>query len=344
MLCHLLFFANAGRLFALIPLHVPAPALIEYAPRSRSHGDQRRVTGKLLSPAARTASESRIRAITFTELGNLVQPQSAPDATDTPLPRRRVVSVAAAALVALLGHQASAAYPAGFEPPRVQGIGGGFDMLANDTPVAGDVLYPPSLNGTWICERRVASVEGDAGQAQGAWKLLGGTGDFQRPESYSVRFIDLRRASDAITGLDGQRYYGDVFDRGFEIASRAGATVRWDARAPNVLSYERSSGGPGAAAELKVVQRSVELPSEKGWGSNELIRVTTTSGAFGASFNITYATRVQRRWRRALTDAGDRVVEGLEIMKTYRVLDGVAGIELPTSTVKSTIRLTRPRI
>ena len=91
-----------------------------------------------------------------------------------------------------------------------------------------------------------------------------------------------------------------------------------------------------------MVQRNVELPNEKGWGSNELIRVTTTTSAFGSSFDVTYATRVQRRWRRATTEEGDRVVEGLEIMKTYRVLDGVAGVEMPTSTLKSTIRLTRP--
>mmetsp|Transcript_2993 Transcript_2993/g.8175 ORF Transcript_2993/g.8175 Transcript_2993/m.8175 type:complete len:224 (+) Transcript_2993:308-979(+) len=40
-------------------------------------------------------------------------------------------------------------------------------------------------------------------------------------------------------------------------------------------------------------------------------------------------------------DGGNRIVEGLEIMKTYRVLDGVAGTEMPTSTTKSMIRLTR---
>jgi len=225
----------------------------------------------------------------------------------------------------------------------VAGIGGGFDMLADDPIADVDILYPPSLNGTWVCERRVTSVEGDVGQAQGAWRLLGGTGDLQSDERSYLRFIDLRRASDATIGLDGRKYFGDVLDRAFELESRTGgATVRWDARAPNTLSYERSGGGLGAAAELKVVQRRVELPNEKGWGSNELIRVTTTSSAFGSKFDITYAARVQRRWRRATTEEGERVVEGLEIIKTYRVLDGIAGIEMPTSTLKSTIRLTRP--
>ena len=57
---------------------------------------------------------------------------------------------------------------------------------------------------------------------------------------------------------------------------------------------------------------------------------------------IDYALRVQRRFRRATSEGGARVVEGLEIVKTYRVLDGVAGVEMPTSTTKSTLRLTRP--
>ncbi len=171
---------------------------------------------------------------------------------------RRRHTVARWACYTLAGHAfvtcqtaSASTAPPGFEPRRVEGIGGGFDMLS-DQPIANiDVLYPPSLNGSWVCERRVAGIEGDVGQAQGAWKLLGGTGDLQSTERYLVRFIDLRRASDAMTGLDGQRYYGDVFDRGFEIESRTGgATVRWDARAPNLLQYARTSGGPGSAAEL----------------------------------------------------------------------------------------------
>ena len=70
-------------------------------------------------------------------------------------------------------------------------------------------------------------------------------------------------------------------------------------------------------------------------------RSTTAAGVLGTEFTIDYAARVQRRWRRAVGEDGGRVVEGLEIVKTYRVLDGVAGIEYPTSTTKSTLRLTR---
>ena len=54
------------------------------------------------------------------------------------------------------------------------------------------------------------------------------------------------------------------------------------------------------------------------------------------------AVRVKRRYRRALDEkSGGRIVEGLEIMKTYRVLDGIAGVEMPTSTTESQIKLTR---
>jgi len=152
-------------------------------------------------------------------------------------------------------------------------------------------------------------------------------------------------------GLDGKKYYGDILDRGYEIEERTGTgngeaakttVVQWNPRAPNTLKYERNDGSP--ATELKVVQRIVEPQNNQGSlvGSNELIRVTTKASAlFGSNFDITYATRVQRRWRRTTTDEGDRVVEGIEIQKSYRVLDGIAGIESPTSTVKSTLRLTR---
>ena len=70
--------------------------------------------------------------------------------------------------------------PPGFEPSRVEGIGGGAYMLADGPGPAADVAYPPFLNGTWLCERIVTSVEGDAFQAEGAWRLLGGTGGNKR--------------------------------------------------------------------------------------------------------------------------------------------------------------------
>jgi len=297
--------------------------------------------------------------------------------SSSPVNRRKLIflGAGAAATASCLPRRADAAASSPFEQPslrqsggypeRVEGIGGGFDMLGDRKPIADiDVLYPPSLNGTWVCERKVVSVEGDASQAQGAWKLLGGTipagggrEDFQKlQETYFVRFVDLRRPTDGIIGLDGKKYYADILDRGYEMEERIGSGssgsgeaakpngVQWDPFTPNTLKYDRNDGSP--ATELKVVQRKVEAQNNKGSlaGSNELIRVTTKAGSFFgsiANFDIMYATRVQRRWRRTTTDEGDRVVEGIEIQKTYRVLDGIAGIETPTSTVKSTLRLTR---
>ena len=236
----------------------------------------------------------------------------------------------------------------GFEPSRVEGIGGGADLLSNAAPAIADVVYPPFLNGTWRCERVITDIGGDVGQAKGAWRLLGGYGDVGQPESYSVRFIDTRDANPSpIVGLDGRTYFGVVLDRGYEFDQRAhGAQIQWSAASPNTLSYSRDEGGRGSAAELRVVQRSVELPQESndgtrqlgGWGSDELYRVTTSTAITG---EIYYCARVKRRWRRGVTEDGGRLVEGLEIVKTYRVLDGVAGVEYPTSTTKSMIRLVR---
>ena len=74
-------------------------------------------------------------------------------------------------------------------------------------------------------------------------------------------------------------------------------------------------------------------------GCGSRYRIRTDGGLVGS---IEYAVRIQRRFRRANDATGARVVEGLEIQKTYRVLDGIAGIEFPTSTLKSTLRLVRP--
>ena len=59
---------------------------------------------------------------------------------------------------------------------------------------------------------------------------------------------------------------------------------------------------------------------------------------------VSRAVRVRRRFRRAFDDVGRRVVEGLEIVTTFRVLDGLAEASLPQSTAKSTLRLARPAV
>ena len=206
------------------------------------------------------------------------------------------------------------------EPPRsVVEVGGGFDLLSAPTIKEKDVVYPLSMEGIWTCQRIITQSEGDLFMAETAWKSLGGgkTGStFKQAESFQVKFI----RSDAIPD-------GVVLDRGFEMTSRTKSqSVEWNPEAPNVLAYDKT--------KLSVVQRSVEFPSDKGFGFNELYRID--EGPF------TRATQVKRRYRRAFDDSGNRVVEGLEIMKTYRVLDGIAGTEIPTSLTKSQIRFTKP--
>ena len=226
---------------------------------------------------------------------------------------------------------------------RVEGIGGGADVLSLK-PAVPDVVYPPSLLGVWRVERVVVSVEGDEAQAKGAWfDLGGGSADrFRKPEVFQTRFLPSPK--DVVT--DGGT--GTVLDRGFEMSSRvvgglADGSLQWDATAPDTLSYERRAGSGGLGpTELSVVQRSIELPSEKGWGYDELLRLTRAAGGLFGGEKLLRAARVKRRYRRAYTEAGDRVIEALEIVKTFRVLDGVAGVEMPTSTAKSTLRFTRP--
>ena len=83
-----------------------------------------------------------------------------------------------------------------------------------------------------------------------------------------------------------------VLDRGFEMDARThGSTVAWDPSIPGALKYQRSAGSDGAVA-IAVVQRKAEVPSEKGWGGNELLSVTTSAGELRAKKG---AARVQRR-------------------------------------------------
>lgn len=209
--------------------------------------------------------------------------------------------------------------------PRNVDVGGGFDLLSSDPRrflSEKDVLYPSSMEGVWNCQRVIAQIDGDSFQAESAWRCLGGSGSLKvnALESFSTRYI-----SSTTTILND----GAVNDRGFEMASRRqdAKIVSWNVEQPDALEYDN-------ATKLLVVQRSVELPSDQGFGFNELIRIDDGP--------IMRAAQVKRRYRRAFDENGNRVVEGLEIMKTFRVLDGIAGTEFPTSTTKSQIRMTRP--
>jgi hypothetical protein len=209
-------------------------------------------------------------------------------------------------------------------------VGGGVDLLARPVLSKPDVPFPLSMQGVWTCQRVVMAVEGDSFQAQMAWRALGGGKLLlQTPEKlYSTRFVPSKKlteeSSDAFV----------VMDRGFDVASRTGSTfVDFNLDEPNKLVF--LEGKYNNKIQLDIVRRVVEVPSDQGFGFQELVRIDDGSNV--------RAALVKRRYRRAFDENQNRLVEGLEIVKTFRVLDGVAGTEFPTSTVKSQIRLMRPQ-
>ena len=90
-----------------------------------------------------------------------------------PLPRRAVL----AGTAAIAAGPATACAASVTVPPAFEALSGsGFDMLGAAAPRQPDVYYPPSLIGLWDCRRRVTAVDGDAAQAEGALRPLGGDG------------------------------------------------------------------------------------------------------------------------------------------------------------------------
>jgi hypothetical protein len=217
--------------------------------------------------------------------------------------------------------------------------GGGVDLLESPklggaTATLPDVVFPPSMEGVWTCQRAVTSVEGDLFMAETVWRSLGAGNQKNLAkypvETYSTRFLQSPIVSATPSFV--------VMDRGFELASRSRGMpsstsssvnngIVWKVEEPNQLSYDTGT-------RLDIVRRQVEIPTDEGFGFSELVRIT--DGPF------VRAAQVKRRYRRAFDADGNRVVQGLEIIKTYRVLDGVAGTDLPTATIKSTIVMTRP--
>ena len=228
---------------------------------------------------------------------------------------------------------------------RVEGIGGGFDLSASTVSKGVDVIYPSSMEGRWNCRRVVTSIEGDSGQAEIAWRNLGGCGHamLNNIESFDVNFISPSSSEANIQNeytVDGQVYKGVILDRGAEIETRSKEQqykATWTIDSSDILTYDTGS----TTVEVAVVQRKVELPSENGFGFDDLYRITSSAGGIFGDNKVQRAVRLKRRYRRALDENGNRTVEGLEIMKTYRVLDGVAGVEMPTSTTKSQLKLRR---
>jgi len=204
-----------------------------------------------------------------------------------------------------------------------------------------DAVFPKSLKGLWEVEKTVVSSEGDVGQAETAWFLLGGAKEAfksKRVETYETLYVDPTSSSSSYSyDVDGKSVVGVVLDRGFELKSRADPSIEdvsfedsEDSSDFNHLTYYRQK----KKISIDTVQRQVLLPDSKGWGSNELLRITTPS--------IDRAVKVSRRFRRSY-EGEDRVIEGIEIVKTFRVMDGIAGTEYPTSTTKSTLKLRRPK-
>ena len=242
---------------------------------------------------------------------------------------------------------------------RVEEIGGGFDLLQSPPSTTAlqspDAFYPSSMANTqWKVQRAVTSVEGDAGQAAIAWRCLGGGPDeraftSKRTEVYETKFVVAPESMDKTAAVEyvyeGKTVRCAILDRAYEMSSRVGIAgiaaednISWDPTVnPNLLTYKRH----GDKVELVVVQRKIEPPSgETGFGSDELVRIQSSAGGVFGGLNVYRAARVRRRWRRGFDETtGKRVVDGLEIVTTYRVLDGIAGVEMPTSTTKSRIRL-----
>ena len=231
---------------------------------------------------------------------------------------------------------------------RIEGIGGGFDILTPDPSSLSsyDLYYPTSMTNTqWKVQRVVTSVEGDVGQAEAAWSLLGGSTQraftSQLTEVYYASCIAAPDRNDAMYEYNGEMVRASVLDRSSCLANRLGVEtdkVPWEKDSPQqTISYLRNNtNNPKDVVQLSVVQRKIEPPTEKGFGSDELIKISQQSLG-----NIDRVARVKTRYRRGFDEStGKRIIDGIEIVTTYRVLDGVAGVEMPTSTCKSRIRLT----
>lgn len=222
--------------------------------------------------------------------------------------------------------------PSAVSPQRTVDVGGGVDLLSPSPRLSKpDAFFPISMEGLWMCERTVSNVEGDSFQANTVWKALGSKASLPASESYLTRFIPSPYEGTDVSGYT-------VLDRGYEYLSRSGlSSVDWKVSEPSHLqtSTTTTTSITNPKIQLDVVWRIVEMPNDQGFGSQELIKIT--DGPF------LRAALVKRRFRRSFDAAQNRVVEGLEVVKTFRVLDGVAGTELPTSTVRSQLRFIRPR-
>jgi len=150
--------------------------------------------------------------------------------------------------------------------------------------------------------------------------------------------------ADARYDFDGQSLRAAISDRKRELSSRLALSdecIRWKA-GEDSIEYSQRKSVDASAANLTIVRRKIEPPSDAGFGSDEVYRIESSAGGIFAGQNIYRAARVRRRYRRGFDEAsGRRIIDCIEIVTTHRVLDGVAQIELPTSTCKSRLRFTQ---
>ncbi|KAJ1450448.1 hypothetical protein M885DRAFT_532309 [Pelagophyceae sp. CCMP2097] len=182
-----------------------------------------------------------------------------------------------------------------------------------------DVYYPSALEGAWRCTVKRTLVEGDVSAAEAAWRGLGGSGDFKAlTEGFDTRFVRV--------------YDGVILDRSYELESRLGrgAVSAWSKAPDAAITFK---GGM-----IKVVQRTSERVKRVKEGDSQ----SAAGAGFDEVFLLTDSNGFERqaRVRRKLKPNGNDSIDGLEILTTFRVLDGVAG-DLPTSTTKTRIRYDR---
>ena len=239
---------------------------------------------------------------------------------------------------------------------RIEEIGSGLDLLSPPTVSNSDVFYPSSMMNTrWRVQRAVVSVEGDIDQAALIWKLLGGSDEraftSKFTEVYETSFVAPTYSADTTTTMKDAYYdYEEkvlkaaVLDRVTEMSSRIGIpkdVIHWNTKL-NSLDYSRNNNSNNDAVNLTIVRRKNEPISDSGFGSEEVYRILSSAGGAFAGSNIYRAARVRRRYRRGYDEvSGKRILDCIEIVTTHRVLDGVAQIELPTSTCKTRMKYTQ---
>jgi hypothetical protein len=277
----------------------------------------------------------------------------------------QAATTSSAAVLLLVPNTAAAALavPTLPSPPRLVNVGqgGGTDIsIDTQSKILSDpdnIVFPASLQGRWSCVRTCVSVQGDAYQAQSAWKAMlggGGGGINSRfgpktvPEQYEIQFIPAPFQPEKYT----------VLDRSYELQSRSSSVggglpevvVQWSPQEPN-------NARVGTSTELAVIQRNAIVPNlEQGGtivvgGGQELIRISSVSGGDP----IVRAVLVKQRFRIAAaasdadtTDAADAGANSqqtsitlVELVQTFRVLDGIAGTEFPTSTTMYSLTLVK---